>query len=379
MNRILFLLFSFFGICHTSYGNSVDTFRIATAFYGIDDYLPVSVYCPGAGAVDGLVIVFTHKIDPLSLDATDFLVTSADSTGHLPICAMLTPAGESNERRTVLLVGQFGSSPANEPVRVEIIGDLYSLPSSPTELASCSPAQNYLGVFIDSVITLTSGPAISFCSVLDSAESQLGLPGSTGAPGNSIGAGCPLGTQQVIQVVWSGGITPYINGMTESALKDFYTVWFDSIGVLVGRSPVGIADLNDNDNYHDLCLNTIYDVKKISFEAGYIQDPNGDPNAYTERVLTYCDTASVISTIEGIVANNAYRVYPNPVLDVLTIENYPGLISYEILDALGRRIVSNKADFGLSTKIDLSDSGVGVYFLRLNGATNAVVRLIVCR
>ena len=43
------------------------------------------------------------------------------------MCAVLTPANENGENRTVLLLGEFGTAVTNPFVEVRIVGDLFPL------------------------------------------------------------------------------------------------------------------------------------------------------------------------------------------------------------------------------------------------------------
>ena len=47
-------------------------------------------------------------------------------------------------------------------------------------------------------------------------------------------------------------------------------------------TPASIADLNDGDNNHYLCLDTDMKPINISFPEGYLVDPNQDLNPATK-------------------------------------------------------------------------------------------------
>ena len=55
----------------------------------------------------------------------------------------------------------------------------------------------------------------------------------------------------------NGGITPYISGDTESDLFLYYVGYSDSSGVLIPHIPISIADINDNDNFHQLVFQPV--------------------------------------------------------------------------------------------------------------------------
>ena len=92
---------------------------------------------------------------------------------------------------------------------------------------------------------------------------------------------CNSGTQ-TIQVAWNGGVTPYISGDKESDLFKYYVGYSESSGVLTPHVPISIADINDNDNFHQLCFSTSDKIIKVSMAANTVEDPNHDPNLYSE-------------------------------------------------------------------------------------------------
>ena len=46
--------------------------------------------------------------------------------------------------------------------------------------------------------------------------------------------------------------------------------------------PISITDINDNDNFHQLCFSTSDEIVKISMMGNTVKDPNHDPNIYSE-------------------------------------------------------------------------------------------------
>ena len=68
------------------------------------------------------------------------------------MCATLRPAGDVDENRTVLLIGEFGNADDDPPVKVLIVDDLFSD-------ATDSPQVNFRGTQV-SVIPLDAGPEI---------------------------------------------------------------------------------------------------------------------------------------------------------------------------------------------------------------------------
>jgi hypothetical protein len=77
-------------------------------------------------AEDELLVVFSTEVDPATLDARAFIVVL--DNGDLARCAraILDPADEYDENRTVTLIGKFGDAKKNPPVAVRVMGNLYA-------------------------------------------------------------------------------------------------------------------------------------------------------------------------------------------------------------------------------------------------------------
>ena len=248
---------------------------LVSAFFGLDNGLP-SLLCNQLGSLlDGMPVNFKFPLDASSLSETDFEVLDSLGNIHTPICAFLAPANENGENRTVLLIGEFGTAITNPPVEVRIVGDLFTTDTFSGESA-CSEIINLNGVTTTNVIPLDDGPSLFFAQRIDDNLNE-----------------CNSGTQ-TIQVAWDGGITPYISGDTESDLFQYYIGYSDSSGVLIPHVPISIADINDNDNFHQLCFSTSNDIVKISMMANTVEDPNQDPNLYSEIDVVSCTTLTSI-------------------------------------------------------------------------------------
>ena len=80
-----------------------------------------------------------------------------------------------------------------------------------------------------------------------------------------------------------------ISGDTESDLFQYYVGYSDSSGVLTPHVPISIADIDDNDNFHQLCFSTSDEIVKISMALlTSFEDPNHDPNLYSEIDVSFC-------------------------------------------------------------------------------------------
>ena len=243
---------------------------LVSAFFGLDNALPSQFLCnQQAGLLDGMPVNFKFPLDASSLSETDFEVLDSLGNIHTPICVTMAPANENGENRTVLLLGEFGTAVTNPPVEVRVVGDLFTTDTSLGESA-CSEIINLNGVTTTNVIPLADGPSLFFAQRIDGNLNE-----------------CNTGTQTV-QVAWNGGVTPYISDDTESDLFQYYVGYTESSGVLTPHIPISIADINDNDNFHQLCFSTSDEIVKISMMANTVEDPNHDPNLFSEIDVSQC-------------------------------------------------------------------------------------------
>ena len=317
---------------------------LVSAFFGLDNGLP-SLLCNQPGSLlDGMPVNFKFPLDASSLSETDFEVLDSLGNIHTPICVTLAPANENGENRTVLLLGEFGTAVTNPPVEVRVVGDLFTTDTLSGESA-CSEIINLNGITTTNVIPLDDGPSLFFAQRIDGNLNE-----------------CNSGTQ-TIQVAWNGGITPYISGDTESDLFQYYIGYSDSSGVLIPHVPISIADINDNDNFHQLCFSTSDEIVKISMMANTVEDPNQDPNLYSEIDVSSC---TPLTSIEENLFEKGYKIYPNPFSDEIFVENLLGNEYFIIYDFLGRNVIEGKC---LGT-VKIPETNSGIYYLTIQNNTN---------
>ena len=269
---LLLLLLVLFGCSKYNRDNSqgdIPQDTIVSAFFGLDNVLP-GLLCNQPGSqLDGMPVNFKFPLDVSSLSETDFEVVDRLGNIHTPNCVSLAPANENGENRSVLLLGEFGTAVTNPPVEVRVIGDLFTTNTISGESA-CSEIINLNGITTTNVIPLDDGPSLFFAQKIDDNLNE-----------------CNSGTQ-TIQVAWNGGITPYISGDAESDLYQYYVGYSNSSGDLTPHIPISIADINDNDNFHQLCFSTSDEIVKVSMMANTVEDPNHDPNLYSEIDVVSC-------------------------------------------------------------------------------------------
>ena len=324
---------------------------LVSAFFGLDNGLP-SLLCNQLGSqIDGMPVNFMFPINGSTLSETDFEVVDNLGNIHTPMCAILAPANENGENRTVLLLGEFGTAVTNPPVEVRVVGDLFTTDTLSGESA-CSAIINLNGITTTNVIPLADGPSLFFAQRIDGNLNE-----------------CNSGIQ-TIQVAWDGGITPYISGDTESDLFQYYIGYSDSSGVLIPHIPISIADINDNDNFHQLCFSTSDEIVKISMMANTVEDPNQDPNLYSEIDVSSCTS---MTSIEETLFEKGYKIYPNPFSDEIFVENLIGDEYFIIYDFLGRNITEGKC----SGTIKTPETKSGIYYLTiLNNNNHTTYKLI---
>ena len=243
---------------------------LVSAYFGLDNALPSLFLCnQQAGLLDGMPVNFKFPLDASSLSETDFEVIDSLGNIHTPICVSMAPADENGENRTVLLLGEFGTAVINPPIEVRVVGDLLTTNTLSGE-SVCSAIINLNGITTKNVIPLADGPSLFFAQRIDGNLNE-----------------CNSGTQTV-QVAWNGGITPFIGGDTESDLFEYYVGYSYCSGDLIPHVPISIVDINDNDNFHQLCFSTSDEIVKISMMANTVEDPNHDPNLYSEIDVGSC-------------------------------------------------------------------------------------------
>lgn len=252
--------------------------KLISAFFGLDNALPKRVadrvICKGAGGADGMPVIFSHEIDNTTLEPGDFRVTTVSGAIGDVVCLTLAPADEPGELRTALLTGEYGGID-DQPVTVEIVGNVLSLDES----------INFKGARIG-VTPLEDGPTIVRAEIVPVSQWNLGAI-ATSLPWSG-GSRCPTGTQQVVRVTWGGGITKPGGEPADDQERALYKVSVESAAQSPRDvTPFALADLNDGDNNHLLCLDTRDPAIGVSFPAGHLTDPREDLNPATTMAVTH--------------------------------------------------------------------------------------------
>ena len=249
---------------------------LLSAFFGLDNGLPRAAnrgICRGAAGQDGMPVIFSHEIAVDTLQAGDFRVVAESGAVGEILCVTPAPAADIGELRTILLVGEYGSA-EDQPVSVEIVGNLLSKDRQ----------LNFIGASA-TVIALEEGPAIEWSEVVPESQWELGKA-ATSLPFGG-GDGCPLDTKQVVRVTWAGGVTKPGGSPADDSERALYKVSVSNDSETPADvTPFALADLNDGDNNHLLCLDTTDPAVSVSFPAGHLSDPREDLNPATSIAVT---------------------------------------------------------------------------------------------
>ena len=240
--------------------------KILSVFFGLDNALPprARLIWKGAPGKDGMPIVFSHEIDPTTLDASDFQVTTQKGEIRSIEHASYRPAVEAFELRTLLLIGDYGEYPDNEPAELEIVGELKT-----------RDGQDLKGQKM-TITPLLDGPFISYAEYFKIDDKYPYVE-----EGN--GCDCPKSeTQVVVRAVWAGGVRSKEGEEIGEAERKHFHVKLVAGQDTIEVNPFKIADLNDNENNIDLCIKEAGVPISVRADANIAIDPNGDLNPVTE-------------------------------------------------------------------------------------------------
>ena len=240
--------------------------RLLSAFFGLDNEMPqksMGIWSKAPGK-DGMPLVFSHEIDPATLSPNLFQITTQKGEKLTVKFTSFKPAIEEFELRTILLIGEFGNAPDNEPKEVEIIGDLKT-----------RDGQNLKGQKIE-VSPLENGPFISYAEYFSLDKDY---------PFREKGAGCDCPnseTETIIRTVWAGGVRA-TNGkeLGEKELTSFTIILIQNSDTIKVH-PFLIADIDDNDNNIDLCIKEKGIPILVEAKEKIAIDPRGDKNPNTK-------------------------------------------------------------------------------------------------
>ncbi|MEM7762518.1 MAG: hypothetical protein AAF290_00435 [Pseudomonadota bacterium] len=236
-------------------GAQADQPSIVSAGYG-DPILPAIAnfaFCRGNAAsvgLGGLPVVISEPVDTMGgymgdangLDPNAFQVTvGAEGRQVRPVCATLAPAVDSNERRTILLIGDFGIGGNNGPTAVNIVGNVMTTEGS-----------NLSGASFAEVAGVNGGPSLVIAESFNPPQTNTSQLGD----GTRLRF-CPTdGTAQIVKLTFSGGVTGPLGARLRDDDAAMAAIEILAIGANGERSvlhPFALRD-DDNDNHLDACL-----------------------------------------------------------------------------------------------------------------------------
>lgn len=228
--------------------------RLVNAFFGLDDALPGNAagLCLQAPGKDGMPVTFSRRLSTQPSPSA-FTITTKSGAMKTPLCATTAPANERSENHTVLLIGDLGSVD-DPPALVTVTGDL-----------PVDGDANARGASV-AVTPLEDGPTLVLALGFRAAD---------------LDTDCPSPTKQVVVVIWAGGVTP-VDGATQETHRLAYRVTTRAETV----TPMALGDLNDQDNYVHLCLDTDVEATRVSAAAGVLVDPRRDVNPETSVTVS---------------------------------------------------------------------------------------------
>jgi hypothetical protein len=206
---------------------------------------------PELDGKDGLLVVFDVEVDAAALQPRVFVVTRSTEGPAWPEQAVLAPASEDDENRTVLLVGELGDATAQgQPTHVAVVGPLY---------AEDGRSLQGLGA---PIVPFDVPPQVVAVQVL------------AAAPGRCERAA------QVLRTYWNDEL----RGVEPEDLPRV-RVW---AGEAAPAPPLRFEDHTaqhaeaGQDNVLDLCIDDPAPLRRLRIDAGAFRDPAGHASATVE-------------------------------------------------------------------------------------------------
>ena len=218
--------------------------------------------------------------------------------------------------------------------------------------------------------TISAGSATTFCagdSVVLTSSSATGNVWSTGA------------TTQSITVSASGTYTVSVdNGSCTSAASATTTVTANPMplaGVTQALGIVTAAQSGASYQWYD-CSGAI-----LNGEIGQTFMPTVMGDYKVEVTLGNCTVTSACITVislgnEGFELVNKFKLYPNPVTEILNIEYANPLSSVTLFDMLGQKVSTQNTNAN-AVQLDMARLSAGVYFVEVHsGAVSKIFKVI---
>ena len=231
--------------------------RILSAYHGLDQ-LPeragaLALICGRpVGGQDGMPVVFSAQVDNDTVSPDAFAVETSFGNTVTPLCATLRPAMESLERRTVLLIGPFGSADS-PPLGVEVVRRLSDVHGN-----------SLAGLRTEAITALSAGPSLVFAERF-----------APSAPG--LDEECPEATAQAVLLTWEGGVTGPRGADLAETQRTAISVALENGDRM---QPLSLGDA-DRDNHVIACMAEPSPAVSVRVAAGFFHDPDDDANPET--------------------------------------------------------------------------------------------------
>ncbi|GGG53540.1 hypothetical protein GCM10010976_25640 [Bizionia arctica] len=150
----------------------------------------------------------------------------------------------------------------------------------------------------------------------------------------------------------------------------------DIVWILAEDNLLENIKIKNGNNSFQATFNAFNNPNLVCIEVDNASDAiNGlapyDSGWYVDNVNIYSEDCGSLSTEEFV--TNSLKIYPNPVSDILYLENSNNQIKeFWIFDALGNQVFSSTI-VNRKHKIDFSSFSSGVYFLKAKDTENAIV------
>ena len=92
--------------------------------------------------------------------------------------------------------------------------------------------------------------------------------------------------------------------------------------------------------------------------------------------LTWLDghmLGQTVTDVDQFETALSYRIFPNPASDVVFLESTSKIMSIDIFNGHGKRILNKVGVSSFSTKLDVSGYSTGVYVVRLKFQENQTI------
>jgi|GEM_PF-843802 len=231
--------------------------KIVSASFEYDNKVPPTAekWAKGASGKDGILLSLSHNIDISTLKPEHFTVIGKNKTKFKPEIATFSPAEEHFETRAIWLYGLMGNNITNPPTEIFITGELKS-----------QDGQRFYGekATIDPINALPKVVNAEYFTYDDN------------YPHKASGAGCDCpkeNTKWVLQTMWNNKIQSTKGTELGTAdLKKFKVMAWSTDNKLKAFTPFQFGDLNDDDNFVDLCFKEVFKPVAFEIDANTVMD-----------------------------------------------------------------------------------------------------------